>query len=63
MYINGLTVGESYTLSIYTTEGVKITQQTINEGIVNINDLSPGIYFIQIKDKQGKTNFQKVIKM
>lgn len=63
LYINGLTVGESYTLSIYTSEGVKITQQTITEGILNINDLHPGMYFIHIKDKQGKTKVEKVIKL
>lgn len=63
MYINGLTVGESYTLSIYSSQGVKINQQTITEGIVNINNLYPGMYFIHIKDKQGKTKVEKVIKL
>ncbi len=49
-YINGI---EHATVDIYSISGKIVAEQVSTNGIISIEDLSNGIYFIKIKTEQG----------
>jgi len=53
------------TLAIYTIQGKAVVSKNIqfeNETSIDVSDLSSGMYFISIEDKNGKTSTQKFMK-
>tara|TARA_R110000823_G_scaffold315705_1_gene451091 strand:- start:124152 stop:124670 length:519 start_codon:yes stop_codon:yes gene_type:complete len=52
-------------LSTYTIQGKAVVSKNIqfeNETSIDVSDLSSGMYFISIEDKNGKTSTQKFMK-
>ncbi len=61
--IRGMESGKNL-ISIYATNGQLVKTQVItqNQGLVNVNKLSPGLYMVRVTDETGNTVVSKLIK-
>lgn len=48
--------------AIYSTAGALLLEGLIEHNIINIKNLEPGAYFVNLQDQTGKTNKQLIIK-
>ncbi len=65
LYITATNTRENLTLKIFNLEGKLLSNQTLvvaNQTSIDISNLSSGIYFLNIEDKNGNTTIKKFIK-
>lgn len=62
LYIEGL--GQETTFRLYNYLGVKVGLGIVaqKKGIINLETLAPGIYFLDLRDKQGQSKVLKIVK-
>ena len=62
MNIEGLTDFKNNKVEIFTIDGKQILNQELIQYSINIQNLSSGIYFVKVTDKEGKIGMQKITK-
>jgi hypothetical protein len=60
--IKGIDFNEGVHLKIISIDGKIMKDCVVNESNINVSELTPGMYFIEFKDKKGKTGVTKFIK-
>lgn len=60
--IQGVDFNTGIHIKIISLEGKVLKDETTQQSIVNISDLSTGMYFIELTDATGKTGTKKIIK-
>ncbi len=61
VYISGLNQTGSYTYIVYNTSGLKVSHGKIQDGKINLSELSDALYTIQVNENGKKVLIQKVI--
>jgi hypothetical protein len=62
---NSFIDGDSFTLSVFNTNGQLVSSFKFNSGIqkINVNEFIQGIYYIEIKTNSDFTHHEKFIKI
>lgn len=60
--IQGVDFKEGVRIKIISIEGKILKDEVTQQSIINISDLSAGMYFIELADATGKTGTKKIIK-
>lgn len=60
--IQGINFNEGIRVNILSIDGKIMRDEIMNQAIIDVYQLTPGIYFLRLTDKEGKTFTQKFIK-